>query len=146
MAMFIAVGVVIFGIAVISGAIYVDVSRQKKRKKRYENGEMTDEEREEYENKLKAKENLSNRYKIVKTMIVNSSQDSRKKASSSIARGAIGGAVLGPAGLVGGALSGKNKVTNTVTFLVEYGDGHRETKTVQTDTREFEKLCKYLEM
>ncbi len=83
---------------------------------------------------------------IKKVMIVSESTDSRKKVGSAIMRGTIGGALLGPVGLVGGALSGKNKITNKTTFLVEYEDGHRETKIVDNNSYEFEKLCKYLEM
>ena len=53
---------------------------------------------------------------------------------------------LGPVGLVGGALSGKNKITSKTTFLIEYQDGHKETKIVDTNSSEFNKLCKYIKM
>ena len=56
---------------------------------------------------------------IVKTMIVGA--DSKKSAGSSIGRGLVGGALLGPVGLLGGALSGKNK--KSTTFLIEYDEG-----------------------
>lgn len=79
---------------------------------------------------------------IRKVMII--STDSKKKIGSAITRGTIGGAVLGPVGMVGGAVSSKNK--NSTTFLIEYTDGKRETKTVNNNSPEFDKLCKYLEM
>lgn len=79
-------------------------------------------------------------YKIVSTMIINN--DSRKSASSSISRAVVGGAVLGLPGLIGGAVSGKNK--NTTTFLIQYANGHKETKTVKNDSREFKEYCNYL--
>jgi len=84
--------------------------------------------------------------KIVKTMIVSSTNNSRKKASSSIARGVVGGAVFGVAGAVGGSLSGKNITESKTTFLVEYESGHRETIIVDTNSNQFNKLCKYLDM
>lgn len=79
--------------------------------------------------------------KIVKTMIV--SDDSRKSVSSTLMRGAVGAAVLGPVGLLAGA-TGKNK--KTTTFLVEYSDGSRDTKTVKTNGSEFKMYCRYLDM
>lgn len=86
---------------------------------------------------LEDKEKLK---KIKKVTIV--SNDSRKKVSSTIARGAVGGALLGPVGMVGGALSGKNK--NTTTFLIEYINGNKETKIVDNESEEFKKLCNYI--
>ncbi len=79
---------------------------------------------------------------IKKVMIVGNS--STKKAGSAIARGAVGGALLGPVGLVGGAVSAKNK--DTTTFLIEYKDGRRETKTVKNSDPDFKLYCKFLEM
>ena len=119
-------------------------------KKRYQSGKMTKKEKEKYEAKIKQKE--ENRQKMIKAstitkvIIIGSNSNSRKKAGSSIMRGAVGGALLGPAGLVGGALSGKNETTNETTFLVEYADGHKETRTVINNSQEFQELCKYLEM
>lgn len=79
--------------------------------------------------------------KIVKTMIV--TDDSRKSLTSVVGRGAVGGILLGPVGLLAAA-SAKNK--KTTTFVIEYSDGTRETKTVKTNSSEFKKLAKYLEM
>lgn len=135
---------------------------------KYKNGLMSNEEKERYELNLqknqvkKEKREKSKIYKnffkkekkkklrdyltINKVMIVASNQDIQKKFGSSIIRGAIGDFFLGPIGLIGGALSGKNGVSNKTTFLIEYVDGHREIKTVNNDSNEFKKLCKYLEM
>lgn len=84
--------------------------------------------------------------KIVKTMIV--TDDSRKSATSVVGRGVVGGILttavgLGPVGLLAAA-SAKNK--KTATFVIEYSDGTRETKTVKTKSSEFKKLAKFLEM
>jgi len=77
--------------------------------------------------------------RISKTAIVG--DDSRKSLSSTMVRGAVGAALLGPVGLLAGA-TGKNK--KTTTFLIEYSDGSRETKTVKTNSSEFKNYCKYL--
>ena len=77
-----------------------------------------------------------------KTMIVGA--DSKKSAGSSIGRGLVGGALLGPVGLIGGALSGKNK--KSTTFLIEYDDGSRDTDTVKTGGMMFNVYAKYLDM
>lgn len=122
-------------------------------RKRIATGTTTEEDDSKYNQIIKKEQKRISKEKekakhttIKKVIIVNGSSDSRKKMGSSIMRGAVGGALLGPAGLVGGAVSGKNKVTNYTTFLVEYEDGHRETLTVITGSGEFNKLCKYLEM
>ena len=115
-----------------------------KKKSRYNKGLMNDEERVKYEKQLAKQEQAKKSKTIKQVMIVNNSSDSRKKVGSTVIRGAIGNAMLGSAGLVGGALSGKNKVSNKTTFLIEYEDGHRETKEVDNDSHEFKKLCNYL--
>lgn len=78
---------------------------------------------------------------IKQTIIVG--EDSRKSAGSGIARGAIGGALLGPLGLLAG-LSAKNK--NNTTFLIIYEDDSRTTRTVATNSKEFKEFCKYLKI
>lgn len=117
-----------------------------KKKSRYDKGLMSDNEKAKYEKRLAYQEQLKKSKTIKQVMIVSNSSDSRKKVGSTIIRGAIGNAVLGTTGLVGGALSGKNKVSNKTTFLIEYEDGHRETKTVDNNSAEFNKLCNYLKM
>lgn len=91
---------------------------------------MSKEEREQY--------NLDNT--IDYTIIV--SEDSKKSLSSAVARGAIGGALLGPVGLVGGAISGKNKAKTT--FTVVYKSGRREILTVDNDSSDFAIYARYL--
>ena len=71
--------------------------------------------------------------KIKSVEILNSSSDTRKSASSSLVRGAVGGALLGPAGLLAGGLSGKNKTKHMTTFLIKYDDGTQITQTVKNN-------------
>lgn len=78
--------------------------------------------------------------KILETRIVASS--SRQKMGSSVVKGAVGGALLGPVGMVGGALSGGKK--NETKFLIKYKDGTKVTKTVENDSPAFDMYCKYL--
>ena len=75
--------------------------------------------------------------KIVSVELIGSSTDTRKSASSSLIRGAVGGALLGPAGLLAGGLSGKNKNINQTTFLITYDDGTSMTRTVKNNGIEF---------
>lgn len=117
-----------------------------KKKSRYNKGLMNDEEKEKYEKQLARQEQLKRSKTIKQVIIVSNTSDSRKKVGSTVVRGAIGGALLGSAGLVGGAMSGKNKVSSKITFLIEYEDGHRETKEVVNDSPEFKELCNYLKM
>ena len=119
---------------------------ENKKKQRYKKGLMSDEERVAYEKQLARQEQLKKSKTIKQVMIISNSSDSRKKVGSTIIRGAVGGTLLGAAGLVGGAMSGKNKVSNKTTFLIEYEDGHRETKEVDNNSSEFKKLCNYLKM
>ncbi len=78
---------------------------------------------------------------IEKTRIIG--QDTRKSATSSVIRGAVGGALFGLAGVAGGAMSGKN--TQSIIFLVAYKDGHTETKTVKINSEEYNKYIMFLE-
>lgn len=113
---------------------------------KYNKGLMSDNEKYKYERKLERREEDRKRRTIKQVIIVGNESDSRKKVGSSVMRGAVGGALLGPAGMVGGALSGKNKITSKTTFLIEYEDGHKETKVVDNKSYEFDKLCKYIKM
>lgn len=72
--------------------------------------------------------------KIVSTEILTTTTDSKKSASSTLIRGAVGGALLGPAGMLAGGLSGKNKIQAMTTFLITYDDGSQQTDTVKNDS------------
>lgn len=50
-------------------------------------------------------------------------EDTRKSAASGVARGLVGGALLGPVGLIAGGLSAKNKKSNTV--AIQFKDGKK---------------------
>lgn len=50
-------------------------------------------------------------------------EEHRKSASSGVARGLVGGALLGPVGLLAGGLSAKNK--GTITVAIMFKDGKR---------------------
>ena len=78
---------------------------------------------------------------IVKTQIIGNSTS--KSMSSSITRGVIGGTILGPVGMLGGALSGKNK--QKTRFLIYYSDDTKETIEVPNDGIAYNNLIKYLE-
>lgn len=87
--------------------------------------------------------------KIVSTVIVDTTEKSKTKASitSSVVRGTIGGLLLGPVGMVAGAVTPKKKTiteTKTVTFAVLYADGTRRLETVKNGSARFKELAKYL--
>lgn len=136
--------------------INIDISEKMKQKKLQKLEQMQKKELQIHERQVQKGIELQNHVEfqtlkndsktIKKTIIVGNTTDSRKKVGSSVMRGMVGGALLGPAGLIGGAVSGKNKTTTQTTFVIEYNDGHRETKTVDNNSKEFHKLCNYLEM
>lgn len=95
---------------------------------------MSKEEKEQYDNQKR----LDNT--IDYTIIV--AEDSKKSLGSAVTRGAIGGALLGPVGLVGGAISGKNNTKTT--FTVIYKSGRREIITVDNDSSDFGIYARYL--
>ena len=72
---------------------------------------------------------MSGHFTIEKTEIIDEQQRG-KSFTSSATRGLVGGALLGPVGLLAGSLSGKNK-KDKVTFLVTYKDGHTSIETVK---------------
>jgi len=53
--------------------------------------------------RIKLKKDMVESYEVV-------TEEQRKSATSSIARGLVGGALLGGVGAIGGAISAKNKV------------------------------------
>ena len=58
-------------------------------------------------------------------------EESVKSASSGVARGIVGGVLLGPVGMLGGALSAKNITTRHV--AIEWRDGERSLLAVKGD-------------
>lgn len=82
-----------------------------------------------------------NGLQIVRTTIVGT--DSRKSASNMITRGIVG-SVFGGIGAIAGMASAKNNTTTT--FLIEYANGKRETKTVKNGSSSYKMYIKYLDM
>ena len=136
-------------------SLYYYKNYVKDRKNRYNNGKMSKEEAKKYEEDLQNVKNIIEYYKnqennkelhivipeeIDYTIVVTT--DSRKSASSTAVRGAIGGAIAGPAGLIGGAASGKNK--QTTTFKIVYKSGKVEVKTVKNNSKEFIELAEHV--
>ncbi len=116
------------------GQYYVEIV-DKQEQERIQN--LSDDEKQEYYRK-KEQEQLDNT--IDYTIIV--SENSKKSLGSAVTRGAIGGALLGPVGLVGGAISGKNK--SETTFTVVYKSGRREVITVDNKSSDFAIYAKYI--
>ena len=81
-------------------------------------------------------------YTIDQVMIAG--QESRTKTGSAIGRGAVGGALLGPLGMVAGAAGAKKNTT--VTLIIRYKSGRTETKAVKLNSSEFKKYAKYIKM
>lgn len=86
---------------------------------------------------------------IVSTAIVDTTMKSKTKASagSSIVRGAVGGALFGPVGMVTGAVTPKKTTitkAKTVTFSVRYANGECRLETVKNGSARFKELAKYL--
>lgn len=82
--------------------------------------------------------------KIDYTEILDTGIESKKSLGSSITRGAIGGALFGGAGLIGGALSGKNKTKTKVTFKIVYTDGTEMIKTTDLNDMYYQTFMKFL--
>jgi hypothetical protein len=93
-----------------------------------------------FKSEQSSKQFFSSKPVLVKTMIVGNI--TRKSGSSSVIRGVVGETLLGPIGLVGGLLSGKNR--NKTTFLLIYSNGARKTITVKTNGTEFNYFVKFL--
>ena len=69
---------------------------------------------------------------------------SKGSMASSVGRAAVGGALFGGAGAIGGAASGKRtmKHRGETTFKLYYEDGHTEIETVMDQTPIWEKYMK----
>ena len=64
----------------------------------------------------------------------------KKSAASGVARGLVGGALLGPVGLLGGALLAKNK--GIFCIAIEFKDGKRSL--IEVDDKIYKSLTKIL--
>lgn len=83
-----------------------------------------------------------NAKEIKRTIIV--ANDNSVELNTSIARGAVGAALLGPIGLLAAA-TGSGVAKNTTTFQVIYLNNYQKTVTVKNDSKEFKNYCKYLD-
>ena len=86
---------------------------------------------------------------IVSTAIVDSTAKSKTKASatSSVVRGAVGGALFGGVGMVVGAVTPKKKTitkNKDVTFAILYANGKRDLEKVKVGSKRYNELAKYL--
>ncbi len=86
---------------------------------------------------------------IVSTAIVNTTSKSKQKASvtSSVVRGAVGGALFGGVGMVAGAVTPKKTTVTkdtTVTFAILYASGKRSVETVKVGSKRYNELAKYI--
>lgn len=99
---------------------------------------------------MQMSQNVQNKKTIVSAEIIDTTHNQKSKGSvtSAVARGVVGGAILGPVGAVAGAATHKRKTVTTkggtVRFLIRYADGHNETKDVKIDSGEYKKLIKYM--
>ena len=67
-------------------------------------------------------------------------EETRKSAASGIARGIVGGALLGPVGLLAGGLYAKNK--GTVTLAIQFKDGGKSL--IEADDKFYKALMQQM--
>lgn len=79
-----------------------------------------------------SKENVLN-YEVI-------TEEHRKSAASGVARGLVGGALIGPVGMLAGGLSAKNK--GTYQLAIEFNDGSRSL--IEVDNKVYKTLIKQL--
>lgn len=78
--------------------------------------------------------------RTIESVIV-AGQESRTSTGSAVARGAVGGALLGPVGLLAAAGAKKN---TDVTLVIRYQSGRAVTKTVKLKSKDFKRYSKYI--
>ena len=128
-----------------------------KKEKRKEYNALSETEREKVDAEKERKqaeaqerlERLKANTTIVSTAIVGGTTVSKQTASatSSIVRGAVGGAVFGPVGMIAGAVTPKKKIVTkggTVTFSILYASGNRSVETVKVGSSRYNELAKYV--
>lgn len=92
----------------------------------------------EYEESLRRKSIADERFRVVKTKLLDSchtaTSTSRLNTDSALGRGILGGAAFGTVGAILGVASAEQEVTiherHTTTFMVWYKDGLRTHRTV----------------
>lgn len=65
-------------------------------------------------------------------------EEHRISLGSSLARGAVGGALLGPVGMIAGGISGKNK--GTYTLAITWSDNQRSL--IEVDDKTYKAILK----
>lgn len=73
--------------------------------------------------------------------VVITGSESKTSTGSAITRGAVGGALLGPVGMLAAAGAKKNSF---VELVVRYKSGRTETVKVKFDSKEFKNYAKYI--
>ena len=87
---------------------------------------------------FKGNENIMlDRYSIDSYEVI--TEETRKSAASGVARGIVGGALLGPVGMLAGGLSAKNK--STVTIAIQFKDGNRSL--IEVDDKIYKAIVAY---
>lgn len=150
-----AIGEFLLVIPVLVG-LPIGLSMSKKEKRKEYNA-LSEEERAkkdaEKEQKLAEAQERLERWKlestIVSTAIVSGTTIGKQKSSvtSSFVRGAVGGAVFGPVGMIAGAVTPKKKIVTkggTVTFSILYAAGNRSVETVKVGSKRYNELARYL--
>lgn len=79
--------------------------------------------------------------RVVSAVLV--ATDSKRGAVGAAGRAVVGGALLGPVGMVAGAASGTSKARKA-TFSVKYASGRTATETVEIGGKRFNELSKFL--
>lgn len=65
-------------------------------------------------------------------------EETRKSAASGVARGAVGGALLGPVGMLAGGLSAKNK--GAYTLAIQFKDGKKSL--IEVDEKVYKSIVR----
>ena len=134
-------GMVVGAILLIIGIVgIVRTSKARKRKKERIEEIGSDAYKEERKGEKKAaKERAASNREI--DYVIIAGQESKTKTGSAVARGVVGGAMLGPVGLL--AAAGAKKSTD-ISLIIRYKSGRTETKTVKFNSKEFKQYAKYI--
>jgi len=134
-------GMVIGAVLLVIGVIGIIRTRmaQKKKKARISEIGLDAYKAERKDEKKAARETAAANYEI--DYVVLAGQESRTKTGSAVARGAVGGALLGPVGLLAAAGAKKN---TDVAMVIHYKSGRTENKTVKFNSKDFKKYAKYI--